>query len=213
MPKPRIRVATGMSVQDVLDMPISKFQNYTPTEQREIVSRLASAANKRLRTLEKGNINNSATMKLHESGGKISVRGKAGSELTKELIRAREFLTNKFSSKKEWNKVIRAVAKNEIFKGKDIGTVGRVFAMYDYLRELDPEIVNKINKYTLMDYVDDLYNIGASREDIINKSMEYIRNEYNKRQEEYKTSNTRFSEPLENDIPKRIIRKRKRKRR
>lgn len=215
MPKPRKRVATGMSVQDVLNMPISRFQNYTPTEQREIVSRLASAANKRLRTLEKGNINNSATLRLYQSGGKISVRGKAGSELTKELIRAREFLTNKFSSKKEWNKTIKNIKnKNADFSGMNESDIARAFAAYDLARETDAELVNKINKYTLMDFIDGLQFIEGVTDanEIHRRVIEFARAEYERQRREYHEQNTRFSDTLENDIPKRISRKRKRKR-
>lgn len=215
MPKPRKRVATGMSVQDVLNMPISRFQNYTPTEQREIVSRLASAANKRLRTLEKGNINNSATLRLYQSGGKISVRGKAGSELTKELIRAREFLTNKFSSKKEWNKTIKNIKnKNADFSGMNESDIARAFAAYDLARETDAELVNKINKYTLMDFIDGLQFIEGVTDanEIHRRVIEFARAEYERQRREYYEQNTRFSDTLENDIPKRISRKRKRKR-
>lgn len=215
MPKPRKRVATGMSVQDVLNMPISKFQNYTPTEQREIVSRLASAANKRLRTLEKSNINNSATLRLYQSGGKISVRGKAGSELTKELIRAREFLTNKFSSKKEWNKTIKNIKnKNADFSGMSESEIARAFAAYDLARETDAEIVNKLNKYTLMDFIDGLQVIEGVTDpnEIHRRVVDFARSEYERQRREYYEQNTRFSDTLENDIPKRISRKRKRKR-
>lgn len=214
MPKPRKRVATGMSVKDVLNMPISRFQNYTPTEQREIVSRLASAANKRLRTLEKGNINNSATLRLYQSGGKISVRGKAGSELTKELIRAREFLTNKFSSKKEWNKTIKNIKnKNADFSGMSESDIARAFAAYDLARETDAELVNKLNKYTLMDFIDGLQVVEGITDtnEIHRRVIEFARSEYERQRKEYYEQNTRFSDTLENDIPKRISRKRKRK--
>lgn len=216
MPNPRKRIASGMSVQDVLNMPISRLQNYTPSEQREIVSRLASAANKRLRTLEKANINNSATLRLYQSGGKISVRGKAGSDLTKELIRAREFLTNKFSSKKEWNKTIKNIKnKNADFSGMNESDVSRAFAAYDLARETDAEIVNKINKYVLMDFIDGLQFIEGVTDsnEIHRRVIEFARAEYERQRKEYHEQNTRFSDTLENDIPKRLKKKYKRKRR
>lgn len=104
MPKPRQRIATGLKISDIMDMPISKLSQYTPKQQREIISRLASAANKRLKTLQKQDIYNSAVSRLEKSGGKISVRGKSGDELIKEFVRAREFLSNKFSSATYWKK-------------------------------------------------------------------------------------------------------------
>lgn len=83
---PRSRIASGMTINDIMEMSMSKFEQYTPTQQREITSRLASAANKRLRTLQKSDIENPATLRLNMSGGKISVRGKSGDELKQEFF-------------------------------------------------------------------------------------------------------------------------------
>lgn len=212
MSKPRSRIAQGKSIQDILRMPVSKIQGYTPAQQREIVSRLASAANKRLRTLEKSGINNSATSRLNYSGGKISVRSKSGDELIQEMIRARDFLTNKFSSKKEWIKTIKNIKKNETFKNVSISNVSKAFAAYEMARETNPELINKIYKYTLMDFIDSLYSIEGltDPEEVNRRVIEFAQSEYARRNEEFESETRRFSNAIEYDIPVRARNKRKR---
>ena len=85
----RKRVTQGKTIEDLLKIDMAALQDYTISEQREIVSRLASAANKRLKGLESKGIETPATIKLKMSGGKISVRGKSEEDLFIELYRAR----------------------------------------------------------------------------------------------------------------------------
>lgn len=213
MAKLRERISAGKSIDDLMNMPISKLQDYSLKQQREIVSRLGSAANKRLKKLEASGIENSATIRIDKSGGKISVRGKDTDELIKEYIRARDFLKNKFSSKKEWNKVIDNIMKKadkEFTENHSRDVIGKAFSYYDILRDMDSNIVNKINKYVLRDYIADIIETGGSREEIINKSLNYINENIKKNWEEYEGSNTRFGDKVDYDIPMRMKRKRKR---
>lgn len=209
MGKIRERVSTGLSVKTIMDMPISKLQEYTTTQQREIISRLGSAANKRLKKLENAGIENSATIRIDKSGGKISVRGKSSDDLIKEYIRARDFLQNKFSSVREWNKVIKNISeKSEI--NMDKSSVSQAFSYYDLLREMDKEIVKQINKYELMTVISTTIEKGKSRNDVINKSIEYINEQTKKNMQDYEESSSRFGDSIEYDIPKRVKSKRKR---
>ena len=210
----RKRVATGMSVKDILNMPVSKLSTYTPAQQKEIVSRLASAANKRARTLEKNNINNSALMRLNNSGGKISVRGKKGDDLTREMIRARDFLNNKFSKTSYWKKTIKNIKNKSSLNDMPEEKISNAFSTYDMIRETDAELINRINKYELMDYIDGLTMIeGITNPDEIRRRViEYARAEYDRLMRDYSDTTTRFSNNIEYDIPPRAQNKRKRKR-
>ena len=210
----RRRVASGMSVKDVLNMPVSKLSSYTPAEQREIVSRLASAANKRMRTLEKNNINNSALMRLNNSGGKISFKVKSGDDITREFIRARDFLNNKFSKTSYWKKTVKNIKNKSSLSDMPEEQVSNAFSMYDMIRETDAELVNRLNKYELMDYIDGLTMIeGITNPDEIRlRVIEYARAEYERQQRDYNETSTRFSNNIEYDIPQRAQNKRKRKR-
>lgn len=210
----RKRIATGLSVNEILNMPISKLSGYTTTEQRELISRVASAANKRLNVLSKQGIENSATLRLDLSGGKISVRGKSGDELIKEYIRARDFMRNKFSKSSEWKKTIKNISKkSDSMKGIPEKDVSQAFGYYEILREMEPEIVNKINKYEYMDYVSGilLYE-PENRDEVIRKSLDWIHSEYKRAEREYNSMSSRFGDAIEYDIPPRLERKKKRKR-
>ena len=207
MPKPRQRVATGLSVEQILSMPVSKIQSYNATGQREIVSRLASAANKRLKNLSKNDISNSARTSIEKSGGKISVKGKSGDELIREFIRARDFLKNKFSSAKEYKKVIKNIQKNETFKGMKEKDVSDIFGMYDNLRNEQPQIVNKINRYELMDKLESYKMGGNNNADAMRKAIKWMKQEINKTQRDYEKLSPKF-ENMINDIPVRLQGKR-----
>ena len=207
----RNRIATGLSIENILKMPISKIQSYSPTAQREIVSRLVSAGNKRLRTLEKKDINNAATLRLYNSGGKLSVKGKSEDELIKEYIRARDFLQNKFSKVSEWNKTVKNLMKNETLSKMGEKDVSQAFSYYESLREMNPAIVNRINEYQLLDYIEELIMDDTPREEIINKSIKWVNDEYKRTRDEYNRTTTRFTDSLEYDIPERINKRKKRK--
>lgn len=207
----RNRIATGLTIENILKMPISKIQSYSPTAQREIVSRLVSAGNKRLRTLEKKDINNAATLRLYNSGGKLSVKGKSEDELIKEYIRARDFLQNKFSKVSEWNKTVKNLMKNETLSKMGEKDVSQAFSYYESLREMNPAIVNRINEYQLLDYIEELIMDDTPREEIINKSIKWVNDEYKRTRDEYNRTTTRFTDSLEYDIPERINKRKKRK--
>lgn len=83
------------------------------SEFRKEVSRKASLANKRLARLENNGLTDSpAYKKFMEGGGvRFSIRGKTGSELTKELIMINNFIEMKTSTVKGLNKVLKDTAE------------------------------------------------------------------------------------------------------
>ena len=98
MAKKRNRISAGLSISDIMNIPMKKFEQYTPAQQRELVSRLASAANKRYKTFEKKGIVNPAILSMKMEGGKISVRGKNVEQIKEEYFRAKKFLKSAFST-------------------------------------------------------------------------------------------------------------------
>ena len=121
----RKRVSSGLTIKDIQKMSMDKFQSYTPAQQRELVSRLASAGNKRLRNLEKVGTETPSTIKLNLSGGKLSVKGKSGDELIKEFYRAKSFLNSPTSTTIGWKKT-----KQEI--KKTVSDIGKVYKGMSY---------------------------------------------------------------------------------
>ena len=119
-------------------------------ELRKEVSRKASLANKRLARLEKNGLTDSpAYQKFLEGGGtKFSIRGKTGSELTKELIKINNFIEMKTSTIKGLNQVLK-------------DTADRVGVEYKNIKQLQAysskffELYNKS-----MQYLDTVENLG-----------------------------------------------------
>ena len=89
---------SGYSINDIMEMGIEEFSNLTKPQLREAVSRLASAANKRLKRVSKDDIVSPAQMEAIDSGGKFSTRGKNEIELQVEFRRVSNFLRDKTST-------------------------------------------------------------------------------------------------------------------
>ena len=89
---------SGYSISDIMNMDIEEFSNLTKPQLREAVSRLASAANKRLNRVSKDDIVSPAQIEAIESGGKFSTRGKSEIELQVEFRRVSNFLRDKTST-------------------------------------------------------------------------------------------------------------------
>ena len=203
----RKRITQGKSIQEILKMNVSTLQGYTIKEQREIVSRLASAANKRLRGLESKDIETPATIKLKMSGGKVSVKGKSEDELLNEFFRARQFLNAKTSTRSGWKnvekgveKAIQDIEKITIFKGMGYNElIGKAFAYYDTLKEIDPTLVMNRDKYKIAEYIADLLYQNEDMD--INRVM----NQANEaEQERYNSTAQRLGQRITPDIPNRM---------
>lgn len=106
-------------------------------EYRQEVSRKASLANKRLARLEKNGLQDSPAYKkfMESGGGKFSIRGKTGSELSRELIRINNFIDMKTSTVKGLNQVLRDTADRVGVKYKDMKQLqkysSRFFELYN----------------------------------------------------------------------------------
>lgn len=183
----RERIATGLKVDEIIKMPLSKYSEYTEKQQKEIASRLISAANKRIKKFEVKGETSPALRKLNESGGKLSVKGKSGDEIINEFIRARDFLKNRFSKISEYNKVIKKLS-NAIDSSQYI--TKQAFNLYEELRETDPQLVKEEDKYKTLDRI--MYYLeetNLSKQDIINEQIDYLDGLYRARQNKTDYSN------------------------
>ena len=206
----RNRVSRGLTIKDIQKMSMDKFQKYTPTQQKELISRLASAGNKRLRNLEKSGIETPATIKLNLSGGKLSVKGKSGDELIKEFYRAKNFLNSPTSTKTGWKTTKQEIEKTlsdigKIYKGMSYNeAIANAFAYYDALSEIDPTLTMNRDKYKVTEKIAEMMKNGIEPEEIINKSTAYLMDLYDAEQTRYNET----IQPLGNDItPNRYRRK------
>ncbi len=90
----------GRSTQDIMSMDIDEFSHLSKSELRQAVSRLASAANKRLKRMSQSELVSLAYIEAIDSGGKFSTRGKSELELQIEFRRVSNFLQDKTSTSK-----------------------------------------------------------------------------------------------------------------
>lgn len=96
----------GKSIQQLMRLRASTVNSMNKEDLRRVVSRLASAANKRARRMEAKGITTPATRQMEKEGGKFSVKGKDVNELRHEYRRVRKFLRNKTSTISGYKKMI-----------------------------------------------------------------------------------------------------------
>lgn len=119
----------GRSVDSIANMDITEFMNLSKTQLRQAVSRLADAANKRLKRLEKSGINSMAAFEVNESGGRFSTRGKDTYQLQAEFQRARQFISDATSTVKGATIMMKAATKTV----KDVYGVSLSISEYNKL--------------------------------------------------------------------------------
>lgn len=96
----------GLTISDILDIDLDQFNRLGESDLRHITSRLVSASNKRIRRLEKNNLNTPAYQQLGEAKAfstklpKSISRQQRVNRLRNEFARARSFLTSETSTMK-----------------------------------------------------------------------------------------------------------------
>jgi ribosomal protein S25 len=144
-------------VQRVLNTDVQKLEQMTRAELAHEVSILVSAANKRIRRLEKegftGDISTPALSYTMRHGGMFSVKGKNETQLLNELKRAKGFINAKTSTVRGANKSIEEMNKmlsnyEEVNTGKKVERqmtkeeLAQYWRAVDRLRELQPSTFN-----------------------------------------------------------------------
>ena len=114
----------GKSVEDLLKTGSTYLKRLTESHLRQVVTRLSSAANKRLRRAEKAGAGNSpAIEKVKNSGGKFTGKGKDRAGLEQEFIRLRDFFRDPTSTMEGWKRVQeqaeRKAKREGILRAKD----------------------------------------------------------------------------------------------
>lgn len=215
MAKKRNRIASGLTIQDIMSMDMKKFESYSLREQREITSRLASAANKRLKTFERKEIVNPAVLKMQMEGGKISVKNKNPDELKEEYFRAKSFLKSKFSTQKGYKQYIEKlndslnIDQKGIYKGMNASLLySTAFAYYDALQDISPNIQNVRDKYKIANKIAEFMEEGKDEKEIFKDVFSWLSKEYEQMQEEFNETSVSFGTRLDEDeTPSRFKRK------
>lgn len=144
-------VVSGMSIDDIMNIDYDMFNQLSHADLKKVTSRLISAANKRIKRMEKSGMTTPA-MRAVQRGGTLSVKNKNLNQVRSEYIRARQFLGYETSSFKGWN----AVVKDTINSLKNIGVIidaehfNELWQLYEKMKELDPRVGDRQHKYNVL---------------------------------------------------------------
>lgn len=148
-------------MQDIMKMGIDEFSHLSKTELRQAVSRLADAANKRLKRLSKSDVVSPAYMEAMDNGNKFSTRGKSEIELQIEFRRVSNFLQDKTSTIKGSREYMEETRKNlkDAF-GIDINKAdfAKLIADYGKIINESPDFQSRALRYKALKN----FNIGLA---------------------------------------------------
>lgn len=157
----------GRSVQDLLDMDIDEFNDLDRQKLSKVVSRLASASNKRLKMFEQKGIETQATKYAEWSGGKFSTKGKDLNALRSEFVRAKEFLKAKTSTITGYNEVKSRTQEELKRAGVELtdDQYKDFWKAYERIKKVDPSVSDKKMKYLVLEELHNIMESGYMDED------------------------------------------------
>lgn len=179
------RYTGGLSLEDLTNLDPEELLDMPEPALREAVSRMAQAANKRIRRASKHEYASPA-VQAAKRGGEFSAEGKDITSLRNEYTRARGFLGNKLSTAsgyRETQREVKAELKKKGYKVnlKDVpkmidayhkltqedGSVLTRGERYKYLRELGESIVIKSDDKTKTALKDEAEATGQALLDLL----------------------------------------------
>lgn len=111
----------GRTSKELANISPTQLSKYSEREMHALVTKLSSAANKRIRNMEKNNLQSPALYDARRSG-RFSGRGKSGSELKEEYYRLQRFFRDETSTVKGAKKFMKEMqdkVDEYIFKRRD----------------------------------------------------------------------------------------------
>ena len=150
------------TVKQILSWDYDIYDNLDERALKSAVTTMVSAANKRLRSMEKAGEKSPAYRAVMKSmdvdrGGRFTVKGKSFSQLRTDYVKLTEFLTHKTSTLTGWKKVKRETRKE--LEKQDVTFSDEewndVWDAYEKLEDLDPEIEMKSIKYDVLKLISD----------------------------------------------------------
>lgn len=165
----------GKSTGQLLKLSGTQLNKLSRKELAQVVSRLGSTANKRLRRFEKKDTSSPATEYVKRTGGKFSVKGKNVESLKKEYLRVKGFLEAETSTITGAKKV----RKNVINKLKEFGVdikenqYDKFFKVYERLKEVDRAVGDKLLKYNVFEEIGNALD-NPNIDDIVDEMQKRI---------------------------------------
>lgn len=184
---------TGKSVEDLIHLSATQIKGYDRQNLARIVTKLDSAANKRLVRLEKAGYNTPAMRAAKvDKGERFSVAGKNLKELRAAYIRVSNFLKSDTSTKKGYKSFLKKMKKSFADKGVKIGGgtdkdaqdfIQKETKIFDWLKERNPIIEESGYKYEAMKIISEYVSQDNLSESAIKRSMtKWIKKTYEEEQ-------------------------------
>ena len=198
----------GISIDKLTNLSATQIKQYDRKNLAKIVTKLSSAANKRVNQLEEHGYNTPALRKASK-GGRFGTKGKNLKQLRSEYKRVSSFLKSETSTVRGYNSFLNRLSKKFKEKGVKVGGgsteemqdfIDKETRIYDWLKDQNPLIEDSIYKYSVMPKLSEYINQGNLSESAIKKRMQkYINDEYKKIQESRNIDTSQFFDITEDE--------------
>lgn len=137
------------TVQSLLNIDNQVFNSLTRKELAQVVSKLSSAANKRIVRFQQAKESSPALRQVYNSGGKFSVKGKDLNQLRAEYVRVRNFMKSATGDLKSWRKQKKLIIERMRKDGVELteGQFDKFWKLYETLKDIHPEVAEKNLRY------------------------------------------------------------------
>ena len=198
----------GVSIDKLTNLSATQIKQYDRKNLAKIVTKLSSAANKRVKRLEKSGYNTPALRQSYR-GRHFGSKGKNLKQLRSEYKRVSSFLKSETSTVKGYKAFLNRLSKKFNEKGVKVsgGTteemqdfIDKETRIYDWLKERNPYIDESMYKYSVMPKLSEYINQGNLSESAIKRRMQkYIKEEYKKIQESRNIDTSQFFDITEDE--------------
>lgn len=173
----------NQTVNQLLNIDIADFNKLNEQQMRQAVQTLASAANKRIKTLKKRDMRTPALDALYRSGtGKFSTRGLDLNGLRREYAKAKTFLSAQSSTIRGYKNELKKTQTELANYGVNVDTnqLSDLFRVYAELSRNDKTIADREMKYQILQAIADEMNDTPTYEidQLISRMQERIQTRY-----------------------------------
>ena len=209
--KNKYRVAlSGVSVNQLLNIGATELKGYDRDNLSRIVTKLNSAANKRLVRLENEGYNTPAMRKNHvDKGERFSVKDKNLKQLRAEYIHVSSFLKDNTSTVKGYKSFLHTLKNKFNEKGVKIGGgtakevqdfIDQETKIYDWLKERNPLIEESGYKYEAMLRISEMVEQKNLSERAIKRRMnQWVKKVYKEEQRKNSIDTSDFIDITEDE--------------
>ena len=158
----------GVTIDKLTNLSATQIKQYDRKNLAKIVTKLSSAANKRVKNLEELGYNTPALRKASK-GGNFGSKGKNLKQLRSEYKRVSSFLKSETSTVKGYKSFLNRLSKKFKEKGVKVGGgsteemqdfIDKETRIYDWLKDRNPLIEDSIYKYSVMPKLSEYINQG-----------------------------------------------------